>query len=114
MAPRTKLFTEHVFPLRPVRSLPRVSLITRDMARRGLLLLTLIGLILFLYLAEISQVSTTEIEIENLRQTYTNLQEQNQELEREIAELEGPARVLNDATKNGLRPGAPVYLDLQP
>lgn len=114
MAPHTRLLTEHIFPLRPPRSLPKVSLITRDMARRGLVLLTLIGLILFLYLAEISQVSTTEIEIEDLRQKYTHLQEQNQELEREIAELESPFRVLEYANKSGLRPSAPTYLDLKP
>jgi len=114
MAPRTKLLTEYLLPLRPPRRLPKVSLITRDVARRGLVLLTLIGLILFLYLAEISQVSTTEIEISNLRQTYTHLQEQNQELEREISELEGPSRILDYAAMNGLEPaGEPTYLDLR-
>lgn len=115
MAPHTKLFTQYVVPLRAPRHLPKVSLITRDMARRALVLLTLIGLILFLYLAEISQVSTTEIEIENLRQMYTNLEEQNQELEREIAELESPLRVVDHANKSGLKPGSvPLYLDLRP
>ncbi len=115
MAPRTKLLTQHIFPLRPVPALPKVSLVTRDAARRALVLLTLIGLILFLYLAEISQLTTTEIEISNLRQTYVNLQEQNQELEREIAELEGPKGILDYAAAQGLKPPTqPTYLDLRP
>lgn len=113
MAPYSKLFTEHIFPLRPSRAVPQVSVITRDMARRGLVLLTLISLILFLYLAEISQVSTTAIDIEALRREYHHLQEENQELERQIAALEGPEVTLRHADSWQMKPATePVYLDL--
>jgi cell division protein FtsB len=113
MAPYSKLFTTHVFPLRPPRTLPQVNFITRDMARRGLILLTLIGLLLFLYLAEISQVSTTAIDIEALQREYLHLQEENQELERQIAALESPETVLNYVAQHEMKPvSEPVYLDL--
>lgn len=94
---------------RPRRfQLPTLSGLSRVVARRVILLLTALALLLFLYLTEVSQVTTTVFDIERLEVEYGQLQEQNQELEREIAELESPEHVLRYAEEHGLVPRTEV------
>lgn len=104
MASNSRLLNESVITVRAPQSVPQLQVMTRDLIQRALVLLVLIGLILFLRLAEVSQVSTTEFDIEKLEREYHQLQETNRELEREIAELESPDRVMEFARQNGFEP----------
>jgi cell division protein FtsB len=88
--------------------LPTLSGLSRVVARRVIVLLTVLAILLFLYLTEVSQVTTTVFDIERLKLEYGQLQEQNQELEREIAELESPVHVLRYAEKHRLVPRTEV------
>jgi cell division protein FtsL len=69
-----------------------------------LLILTVFGLLLFLYLTEVSQGTSTAFDIETMEVQYQQLQERNQELERELAELESPHHVLEFAAAHGMTP----------
>lgn len=104
MASNSRLLNESVIRVRAGQSWPRLQLMTRDLVRRTLILLVLIGLILFLHLAEVSQVNTTSFDIQELELQYQQLQDTNRELEREIAELESPKHVLEYARRNGFQP----------
>lgn len=104
MASNSRLLKESVITVRAPQNVPQLQFMTRDLIQRALVLLVLIGLILFLRLAEVSQVSTTEFDIEKLDREYHQLQETNRELEREIAELESPANVMEFAHEHGFEP----------
>lgn len=104
MASDSRLLNESVIRVRASERVPRLHFMTRDTVRRALTLLVLIGLILFLHLSEVSQVNTTSFDIEKLEREYQQLQETNRELEREIAELESPAHVMEFARQNGYEP----------
>lgn len=104
MASNSRLLNESVITVRAPQNVPQLQFMTRDLIQRALVLLVLIGLILFLRLAEVSQVSTTEFDIEKLDREYHQLQETNRELEREIAELESPAHVMEFAEEQGFEP----------
>ncbi|GEM_PF-5917827 len=105
MASDSRLMNQSILRVRgTARTLSAPQIMTGPVARRALLLLSLIGLILFLYLAEISQMNTTAFDIQALERRYRQLQETNRELERQIAELESPARVLEFARENGFVP----------
>lgn len=104
MASNSRLLNESVITVRAPQNVPQLQFMTRDLIRRALVLLVLIGLILFLRLAEVSQVSTTEFDIEKFNREYHQLQETNRELEREIAELESPDHVMEFAQEHGFEP----------
>ncbi|MDQ7028335.1 MAG: septum formation initiator family protein [Ardenticatenia bacterium] len=95
---------QSVLRVRGTKVLPPTQIMTGPTAQRALILLFLIGLILFLYLAEVSQMNTTAFDIQALERRYRQLQEANRELERQIAELESPTRVLEFARQNGFTP----------
>lgn len=97
---------ESVWRVQQTRPARRLGTFSGETAQRALLLLVLIGVLLFLYLAQVSQVATTQFDIEKLEREYIQLQEANRELEREIAELESPEHVLQFARENGY---VPVY-----
>ncbi|MGB0386991.1 MAG: septum formation initiator family protein [Ardenticatenaceae bacterium] len=75
---------------------------SRTIARVVIALLTVIGLFVFVYLSEVTQVTTTTFDIEQMKLDYHQLQEQNHELEREIAELESPPHVLRYVREHGM------------
>lgn len=71
--------------------------LSRTMASLVMIFLTVLGLFIFVYLTEVTQVTTTRFDIEEMRIRYDQLQKTNRELEREIAELESPEHVLQYA-----------------
>lgn len=77
---------------------------SRTIARAVIALLTVLGLFLFIYLTEVTQVTTTAFDIEQMKLEYHQLQELNQQLEREIAEIESPERILHYAKSHGMVP----------
>ena len=68
--------------------------LSRTMASVMMILLTVLGLFIFVYLTEVTQVTTTRFDIEEMRVKYDQLQKTNRELEREIAGFESPEHVL--------------------
>ncbi len=114
MASRNRLMDQSVLHVRKAKPAAESQVMTGTTARRAVVLLVLIGLILFLYLAEISQLNTTAFDIQELERQYRQLQEANRELERQIAELESPAYVLEFARQNGFVPvydADPLYIE---
>lgn len=115
MASNSRLLNESVITVRAPQNVPQLQFMTRELIQRALVLLVLIGLILFLHLAEVSQVSTTEFDIEKLNREYHQLQETNRELEREIAALESPAHVMEFAEEHGFEPAYDAdYVVIEP
>ncbi|KPL87207.1 MAG: hypothetical protein D6802_05405 [Ardenticatenia bacterium] len=106
MASESRLMRESVWRVQQTRPVRRLSAFSGETAQRALLLVVLIGILLFLYLAQVSQVATTQFDIEKMEREYIQLQEANRELERQIAELESPEHVLQFARENGY---VPVY-----
>ena len=78
--------------------------LSRTMATLVIVLLTVLGLFIFVYLTEVTQVTTTRFDIEGMRIKYDQLQKTNRELEREIAGLESPEHVLQYAESHGMIP----------
>ncbi len=114
MASRNRLMDQSVLHVRKTKAPAGTQVMSGTTARRAVVLLVLIGLILFLYLAEISQLNTTAFDIQELERQYQQLQEANRELERQIAELESPAHVLEFARQNGFVPvydADPLYIE---
>ncbi|MCB0075815.1 MAG: hypothetical protein KDD73_00245 [Anaerolineales bacterium] len=89
-----------VRPRRP--RLPGMSALSRSSARAAIAIITLIGALLFLYLAQASHGALTAYDIDALEREYNELRIANQELERRIAESEGPQHVLQFAEANGM------------
>ncbi|MDQ4078513.1 MAG: hypothetical protein M3220_20010 [Chloroflexota bacterium] len=99
----SRLMSDTILTLRPRRpTIPAMSMVSRAAARGVLVILTVLGMLLFLYLAEVSQGTTTAFDIDLMKVKYHQLQEQNQELERQIAELESPEHVLRYAEAQGM------------
>lgn len=114
MTTKNRLMDQSVLHVRKVEAPSGLQVMTSATAKRAVVLLVLIGLILFLYLAEVSQLNTTAFEIQDLERQYQQLQEANRELEREIAELESPTHVLEFARQNGFTPvydADPLYIE---
>nr|WP_290667576.1 septum formation initiator family protein [Ardenticatena sp.] len=115
MASESRLMRESFWRVQRTRPVRRLNLLSGEIAQRALLLLVLIGILLFLYLAQVSQVAITQFDIEKMEREYIQLQEANRELEREIAELESPAHVLQFARENGYVPVYEAdYLSIEP
>lgn len=112
----SRLLSDTILEFRPRRpSLPSMSGLSRSAARAMIVILAVLGTLLFLYLAEVSQGTTTAFDIENLERRYHHLQERNQEMERQIAELESPAHVLKFADTHSMTPRTEVeYVLIQP
>ncbi len=112
----SRLLSDSILTLRPRRpTLPTMSGVSRSAARSMIVILTVIGILLFLYLAEVSQGSTTAFDIQGMEVRYHQLQERNRELERQIAELESPRHVLRYAAAHGMEPRTEAeYLLIQP
>lgn len=101
----SRLLSDTILTVRSRRpEIPTLSGLSRAVARRAIALLTVLGLLLFLYLTEVSQVTTTSLDIEQKQLEYHQMQERNQELEREISELESPLHVLRYAEAHGMSP----------
>ncbi len=98
----SRLLSDTILIFRPRPNLPVVSGGARVAARRAIALFTVLQLFLFLYLAEVSQGTTTTFDIAGMEQEYHQWQERNQELEREIAALESPQNVLRYAEAHGM------------
>lgn len=99
----SRLLSETLLTLRPRPKMPALSGISRAVARRVMVALTLLGLLTFLYLAEVSQGTTTTFDIQQMEVEYHQWQERNQALEAEIAELESPQHVLRYAEAHGMQ-----------
>ena len=88
--------------------------LSRVRARRVMALCAAIGLLLFIYVVEVSEGTTTAFDIDQMQLEYSQWQESNLELEREIAALESPPHVLRYAASHGMVPTTDVtYLRLQ-
>lgn len=111
----SRLLNNTILTVRARRpELPTLSNISRVVARRAIALLTILGVLLFLYLTEVSQVTTTAFDIEQMQLEHHQWLERNQELEREIAELESPQNVLHYAELHGMTPRTDAqYLIIQ-
>ena len=100
----SRLLSDTILTLRPRVAVPTMRASSRVTMRRLLAILTLLVAFLFLYLAQVSQGTTTAFDIQDMETQYHDWQEQNQELEREIAELESPQHVLEFAQARGMTP----------
>ncbi|MBA3530729.1 MAG: hypothetical protein H0T73_02255 [Ardenticatenales bacterium] len=100
----SRLLSETLLTFRPRPEIPIFSGVSRAVARRVMVVLTLLGLLLFLYLAEVSQGTTTAFDIEQMEMEFHQLQERNQALEAQIAARESPTHVMRYAEANGMTP----------
>jgi len=82
MASESRLMRESFWRVQRTRPARRLNLFSGEIAQRVLLLVVLIGILLFLYLAQVSQVAITQFDIEKMEREYAQLQEANRELER--------------------------------
>ncbi len=112
----SRLLSDTILTFRPRRpTLPTMSGVSRSAARGAIAILTVLGVLLFLYLAEVSQGSTTAFDIETMQVDYHQLQERNQEVERQIAELESPQHVLRYAQAHGMEARTQAeYVQIKP
>lgn len=78
--------------------------LSRTIAALVIILLTVLALFIFVYLTEVTQVTTTRFDIEQMKIEYNQLQKSNRELERKMAELESPEHVLQYAESHGMVP----------
>ena len=77
---------------------------SRTIAGLVIILLAVLGLFIFVYLTEVTQVTTTRFDIEQMKIEYNQLEKSNRELERQMAELESPEHVLQYAESHGMVP----------
>ncbi len=77
---------------------------SRTIASLVIIFLTVLALFIFVYLTEVTQVTTTRFDIEQMRVEYDQLQKSNRELERKIAKLESPEHVLQYAESHRMVP----------
>ena len=112
----SRYLSNTILTARPQRPrLPSMSRLSRATARTAIIIMTLVGALLFLYLAQASQGALTEFDIAMLQGEYEQLLLVNQELERQIAEAESPHRILDFATANGMVPRTDVsYITILP
>jgi cell division protein FtsB len=110
----SRLLSDTLITFRNTRQMPVVSEMSRAVAWRVMAIVTLLGILLFLYLAEVSQVTTTAFDIELMQVDYGHWQERNQKLEEEISRLESPQHVLQYAQAHGMAPRTDAqYLTVQ-
>jgi cell division protein FtsL len=100
----SRLLSDTILVLRARPAAPVMSGMSRVVARRVIAIVTVVHLLLFIYLTEVTQVTTTAFDIEQMEMVYHQWQERNQELEREISELESPQHVLRYAEAHGMTP----------
>lgn len=100
----SRLVSETLVTLRSRGEMPTVSGISRAAAQRAMIAMTIAGFLLFFYLVEVSQGTTTVFDIEALQVELLQMQERNQELERQIAELESPGHVMEYVGRHGMGP----------
>lgn len=98
----SRLLSDTLMTFRNTRQMPMVSALPRAVAWRVMAVVTLVGILMFLYLAEVSQVTTTTFDIELMQVDYQQWQERNQKLEEEISQLESPQHVLRYAEAHGM------------
>ncbi len=110
----SRLLSDTLITFRNTRQMPVVSEMSRAVAWRVMAIVTLLGILLFLYLAEVSQVTTTAFDIELMQVEYHQWQERNQALEQEISGLESPQHVFQYAEAHGMTPRVEAeYLTIQ-
>jgi cell division protein FtsL len=110
----SRLLSDTLITFRNTRQMPTVSALPRAVAWRVMAVVTLVGILMFLYLAEVSQVTTTTFDIELMQVEYQQWQERNQKLEEEISQLESPQHVLRYAEAHGMVPRTDAqYLTIQ-
>lgn len=77
---------------------------SRAIASLVIILSTVLALFIFVYLTEVTQVTTTRFDIEQMRVDYDQLQKSNRELERKIARVESPEHILQYAESHRMVP----------
>ena len=109
----SRILSDSILTTRNQRSAPRRTGVSRVAARRAMGLCMAITMLLFVYVVEVSTGTTTALDIEQMQMEHRQWQERNQQLEREIAELESPAHVLQFAEAHGMVPRTDMtYLTL--
>lgn len=100
----SRILSDSILTTRNQRTVPARTAVSRVAARRAMGLCLAIAMLLFVYVAEVSQGTTTAFDIEQMTMEHRQWQESNQELERAIAELESPSHVLRYAEAHGMAP----------
>lgn len=109
----SRILSDSLLTTRNKRSAATYAGLSRVRARRVMALCAAIGLLLFIYVVEVSEGTTTAFDIEQMQLEHRQWQERNLELEREIAALESPPHVLHYAESRGMVPSTDViYLRL--